>query len=382
MLRITKDFNLDAFETFLEQLNRTEADVLVLPSNPPRYRGAFGAEAALVQLAISWSRSRRARALRVYSRAESEEPLGTLGAEAHGIVALSLAPKIVDFDGQPIPRSKALAPSAPWVEAMDSAGRGIRNSSKGSGVNLICVKGAQREYLFPLYSDRSPKAIRPRSAYMSLLEGIFRDIVPPADQGLFVPAHARALGEMCWELISNTDDHATTDVHRNQYLRNVRGLMASYSNVDANFVTTIAPDRPEIVEYFRSRAHRTDVRESIKVFELSVFDAGPGLARRQLGRDFSEMSLDVELNATKQCFKLGATTKDSMSSGVGLFSVWRLLRSVKGFIRIRTGRHALFRTFSGSEADDDFELWSWYRDARILAPAEGTLITIIIPTRE
>lgn len=382
MLRATKDFSLDQFEQLAAQQESAPQAVLQVPSNPPRYRGALGAEAALIQLIVTWARSDRAEALRTFiDSARLQESLDTFSAEAHGIVGLTLAPSIQDKDGSPISRNQALRAAAPRIEAMDNGGNDLVNTAKGTTVNLICVKGAKREYLFPLYSQRSAKGIRNRSEFSLLLRTLFRTVVPQRDWSAFGEGDAEALGEMCYELVKNTDDHATTDAKKNQYLKNARGLLTSYSVVDADYVKEVTKKKHALSKYFISRAAAVDGRSTVRLFELSVFDAGPGLARRQLGLEFSQISAEDELAATLKCFQLGATTKDSKSSGAGLYATWRMLRSLRGFIRIRTGRYSLYRTFNGDEADDDFEFWHWDPEKPVLSVTEGLLLTIVVPTR-
>lgn len=382
MLSVTKDFSLDEFEVLALANWKDGAEVLQVPSNPPKYRGALGTEAALVQLILSWARAHPEGALRTYvDPALLEETLGNVCAEAHGLVGLSMAAQIHDKHGTAISRQVALVAAIPFIEAMDAGGDRLRDSAKGRSISLICVKAAKREYLFPLYSNRTAASIRSRSEFSSLLRLIFQTVVPTADRDCFGPNDPAVMGELCYELMKNTDAHATTDAKKNQYKRNVRGMLARYSDVDFDFISHFTAGRSSLTQYFQERVRMTDTRKSLRAFELSIFDAGPGLARRQLGREFSEMTPEEELAATTQCFRFGITTKDSRSSGAGLTFTWRMLRALRGMIRIRTGRYCLYRHFSGNEPDSDFDLWHWDEQHPVLAPVEGLLISIIIPIR-
>jgi hypothetical protein len=118
--------------------------------------------------------------------------------------------------------------------------------------------------------------------------------------------------------------------------------------------------------------------------EMTVFDTGPGLVRRWLGKNDPGKSLDdidieSEVRVVQQCFEQHATTKDSQVSGHGLSLVLSALKELNAFLRLRTGRVCLVQDFSALKASSQFTPKHWLRGRHQLAKVAGASYSIIIP---
>ena len=123
---------------------------------------------------------------------------------------------------------------------------------------------------------------------------------------------------------------------------------------------------------------------------MSLFDSGPGLAQRWLGKSIRPHdSIDNEYDAVISCLNLHGTTSSDTDRGLGLDVVMDTLSLVRGFLRIRTGRLSLYRDFvehpfkAGiNNAPPEPFLVDWNTQSmqvERMAPVEGTLLTMLIP---
>jgi hypothetical protein len=131
-----------------------------------------------------------------------------------------------------------------------------------------------------------------------------------------------------------------------------------------------------------------------RFLELSVFDSGPGLARRWLSghpkgaADPANPTPEEEYRACVECFVRWNSSTRAGHKGAGLHEVMRTLSRLGAFFRVRTGRLSLYRDFverpyTGA-AGEDSSLADWTsRSASLhaLAVVEGALYTMLIPIR-
>jgi hypothetical protein len=121
------------------------------------------------------------------------------------------------------------------------------------------------------------------------------------------------------------------------------------------------------------------------LLEIAVFDSGPGLAARALRRRLDDTTpLQEEYGGILQCLKVHATSSGKSHHGLGLMEVMRALTAAKAFLRIRTGRLALYRDFLSEPlaSADDLHLNDWSNRGPQLTMsgrAEGLLMSILMP---
>lgn len=192
-----------------------------------------------------------------------------------------------------------------------------------------------------------------------------------------------------WELMANTNEHAIKD-HLDQKILspNTRGLYIKiHQSNKENFVKN-ALDDPGLVEYY----NKSLIDGINLVLEISVFDSGPGMAKRFKGIDWSEKSnIDDDVSVIKTCLIRGESSvkgPTGMNKGYGLDDVLKLLDIKKGFLKIRTGRASLYRNlittpYIDAHSIEEVELYDCKtlssNNFQALCCLEGTQITMAYP---
>ncbi|HTW29081.1 MAG TPA: hypothetical protein VME92_18280, partial [Acetobacteraceae bacterium] len=146
-------------------------------------------------------------------------------------------------------------------------------------------------------------------------------------------------------------------------------------------LSDMVKDSPPLHQYSTRRRTRAG-RRHVELVEFSVFDSGPGMAARWLGRETPDRQ--EELKAVIECFERHGSSQPIRGRGIGLPIVIAALRERSGFLRLRTGRQSLYADL-GEEADAPFgkspTLRAW-PDGRPVARASGTLMTFLLPVED
>jgi hypothetical protein len=390
MLSLKQAVSLSDIESGYSSLGHIESDVLRIPSSL-KYGGGFGVTAALIQFFAYWSRVQKSPTLRLYSSGGSETALETLAQEPHGMAALYFAPFVEDGATPGVPTKVGLAHAVRRILAMQS-GRYL-DTMHGRGVFLACFAGAKNEYLLPFYAKGKSESLRGREDFAKLTAQLIDACAPSANRTL-APRRLKAIANLVYELFRNTDEHAQTDEYGDGYHRNIRGVMVkfiAYSGASVSsesssqdvpqnlfMLRTLANQRLHVDEKGRQRA-----ATEASFLEMTVFDTGPGLVRRWLGKNAPGMSIDEigiseEVNYIQQCFEQHATTKDGEISGHGLTLVLDALNDLNAFLRLRTGRVCLVQDFSALKVAK-FSPRHWLKDRHQLPLVAGAAYSIIIP---
>mgnify|MGYP006400832303 CR=1 FL=1 len=199
-----------------------------------------------------------------------------------------------------------------------------------------------------------------------------------------------SITKIIWELFKNTDEHARTD-----YLNEINLSPSSrvlYTKIQQsskrNYINN--SDHSALKKYYQDAI----INEENNAFflEISIFDSGPGLAKRYLGENWTDnVSIDEEVNTIKKCLIKGQTSIMSIEGkekGYGLDEVLQLLSEKRGFMKIRSGRAALYRNlielpYAKTGGIDQVELYDWLTQSKIefslLGHVEGTQITLVFP---
>jgi hypothetical protein len=209
-----------------------------------------------------------------------------------------------------------------------------------------------------------------------------------------VNANSQAIFEdlqvIIWELVSNTHFHATKDyLNKTELSPSTRGVYFKiHRSSKKNFLQ-------ENKDYIGLNAYYQNTLSAEKdnfVLEISVFDSGPGLAKRFLGSKWTDsLSLTDEVAIIKSCLVKGVTSTvgvSGMARGFGLNNVLNTLSKKNGFIKIRSGRASLYRDLLKSPHLDvvdatQIELCDWLTGSNAnftdMGAVCGTLITMSYP---
>lgn len=189
--------------------------------------------------------------------------------------------------------------------------------------------------------------------YFRLTIGRLLDAVTDGPTRGRIEDRLSVLSTILYELFKNTHDHARTGYAGEVVDDSIRGIYSRYYRREhLEMISAGSTERNRANEYVLdvmgsaiSTARGATRNKYQGVLELTVFDAGPGLASKWLGRDASDESGETQLNAVMQCFQKGATSTSSASRGFGLWKVLLELNRLNGFIRIRTNRINAYRQF-------------------------------------
>ncbi|MEE4080380.1 ATP-binding protein [Pseudomonas viridiflava] len=384
-MQISRKLNIYEIED-LYQSHGTDPN-LRLP-NSMSHGGGLGVDAALAQFIVTWARTCEKSVLHLYASAGDDAiaQITQLAQNAAGFFALIMCNEVHAQDHQAIDRRAALIAIRPLVDAMFEGELRYTASTRGARptvINLFSVNNAKREFIKPFYFDHALPKVQPKSWFSTLVETSSKLMNARGDQGALLKAGLPALGSVLWELISNADQHAVTDVDGVKYKKALRGTSIKFNRMNRQDALEYSANEPELARFILKHFLKA---EMLDFLEISVIDSGPGLARRWLTakekrpvESLETLSLEAELEATLDCFKKHVTSKpQSPNSGMGLHNAVQALNKLEAFVRIRTGRLSLHQAFQGSNEIMEFAPSTRY-GGRVLAAVEGTVFTICIP---
>lgn len=287
----------------------------------------------------------------------------------HALCAWIMAAKIEDEKGETIPMSESSVFSQ-YLDAMDSYEFLNTHASAQTRANLICIQGAKREFVRPLYHEvNGAMVVRPYPDVRLLVQDILSQLAGEWT-GKELREVSDPLAQLVKELMENADWWARTDESGNPYRRGKSFRVLSFRLVEVdddnavafggsnhhlhNYLQNVLLEQGDLDGGITSSRKRSIKRHTF--IELTVVDSGPGLARRWLSsreidkrviKSLDEIDIQEEQQAIVECFQKWATSSHNSLRGIGLFSVARMLREKNGFMRLRTGRLAyLFGTQS------------------------------------
>lgn len=355
--------------------------------------GSPGLQAAIIQLLTTWSNTHDEPILCL---TEQQFKNGVLSNDvfrtAYGLNALLLASKVVSSSNQPVPQQVISEYVNAALDPMER--QKYADTLRGPGALLECVTNGSNEFISPFYQFNRPGGLRPKSAFHQISE----DLLASCNQTLArrIPKSAAdSIGNLLYELLKNTDEHAREDIYGNEITPSVRGVLIRLADLGKPKIdeSTTFGDAALATYFSLAMLKQGPARKEAKAavdkspfIELSVFDAGPGLAMRwanaKLGiSSLDEISLEQELGWVTECFDLHKTTKTARESGRGLAEAVSTFLTLKAFVRLRTGRLCLVQNFLKDKpaATSSFSPNHWDIKNKLLPQVSGTCFTIIFP---
>ncbi|MCO8165374.1 hypothetical protein NJC38_24855 [Pseudomonas sp. 21LCFQ010] len=338
-------------------------------------RGALH-DASRLQLIITLARQELNGDFLDFSKSVNPESLiDNIANYSPGVAAVRLS-KGIRIGDRTFSRRDVLKAAVERMQAADAAE--YEKVIRGRIIDLICVAGSKIQYLRPLFSaDGVVKT--PPDMTKSIRELI--DFVNKQSSQGMPETLTESLGLFCSELVGNTQDHATSDHLGNKYHAHVEGLMLGWTRLDEDIFSSDFEGNQELREYWDRELSTTENNKtSLRAFQISFFDSGPGFASRISGKSIKQMNLEEEREYLTQCLSARTTTKFEDAAGQGLQMVLRELQKIGGLIRIRTGRMSIYNQFKKNDTSRnllDFKDWS----SEPLAPVVGSVVAILIPLR-
>lgn len=338
-------------------------------------RGALH-DASRLQLIITLARQQLKGDFLDFSQNAKEETLiNNIANYSPGIAAIRLS-KGIRMGDQTISRRDVLKAAVERMQAADAAE--YDKVIRGRIIDLICVAGSKIQYLRPLFSADGVVKTPPEmtKSMKELIEFVNKQSSQSMSESLI-----ESLGLFCSELIGNTQEHATSDHLGNKYSAHVEGLILGWTRLDDDIFASDFEGSQELRDYWERELSTTENKKtSLRAFQISFFDSGPGFAARISGKSIQQMDLEEERKYLLQCLNSRTTTKPEDAAGLGLQMVLRELQKIGGLIRIRTGRMSIYNQFKKNDTTRDLlDFQDWSSDT--LAPVVGSVVAILIPLR-
>lgn len=411
MITIPSKFTLGSIDSLLKDVLKNPESVLHFPSDI-QLRSVLSS-AAYIQFVITWASISNNR--EVQFTISKREHLQFLASSPETLIPLLLAKKAwVVYPGieNPEPLDIAGLKNNGLSIFSPLEGGGVQKTlfgndelefgeipSKGPKVHLIAADGEAR-HAHPNWfytGAQDSRQIRDSDDLSSLARNVLNLIRDYSTKKLggWVDGLPENLGSMLYELIDNTHKWGREEAS-GEPIKMVRGAL-----FDVKFeypgnrtrMSDIASDIPLISDFisFHSNQNKT---QNLGLLEMSVFDSGIGLPKRELLRlNQNNPTIEQEYESTLKCMQKWGTTSGQKGRGLGLDRVLELAAERQGFIYLRTGRLVLYRDFANRPATQ-----SMSRDARpafkkhVLydgttqseAPTEtdpvrGTLVSVVLP---
>lgn len=396
-MEISGSQTIPNIESELSLLDLKNPKRLLLPTN--HSDSAFGGEAALIQLIATWGVRRPDATLVTYIQ-QDEDPLvqlTKLAKRPSGFSAIWMADSVTDRLGEKDLTVKANTCSESQFTSMwygsrsrtrslfDDEDQYIAPALTGSGAQVFLACIDHDRWAIPQCYFAN-ETLRGRDDFVSLARAtIVRATRGSSDSPVSADLYP-AFGAMFHELFKNTHEHARHGQDGALLRRSIRGMIINRRTWHHDKIASIVSEAAPLREFTNDlMEHAKD--EYLRCLEISVFDSGMGLAKHWMRKKWSEATTpQQELQACEECLQRWASSTDRPHKGAGLHEVAVMLSSLKGFMRLRTGRLSLFRNFQTDPVheknSDPVQLFDWSTLAHspaAMAPVAGALFTLIIP---
>ena len=374
-IKIPKSINFSGIEEIYKKFDANETLKLQLP-NSLSHSGGFGIEGFVLQLYLTLMR--QAKELIAHTFANSSDDSGDYEELCNHLLGLSylrMSDVVLTSEKKNVSLLVALAPAIPIFKAIRS--EDFKSSFKGRYVALPAIKSAgsskSREFEMPLYnSDEVVGAEK----FLKITKKSIEAIMPGSQKrGLLDRSEISNISEIIRELFTNTHRHARSDVKGNYYKKNVRAVSFRFDSLSRERMQEISKSGGTKLALFIGDW----LPKGNKVFnalDITVVDSGPGFARRWSGLDVDELDFESEREAIISCFKKHQSSGLGASSGSGLNNVLKDLRSVRGWMRLRTGRALVEKSFFNKQGEPSLQKI----DVKEMGSfVEGVVFNIVIP---
>lgn len=353
-------------------------DLAVFATALDKRRGALR-DAAYLQLLLTWARLSPSSSLNLLSNTEKDDAgiLEEACSYSVGIAAIAVAGE-VKVQGRTAPRYEALGPAKPRIDAAYQ-GR-YDDLVKGRTVDLLTVSGAERQFLKPLFFAPKPKAVKDKFDLKVTVRALAMRASQAQPEDLDETTIS-ALSTLTHELFENTQEHATSNLDGQDYRRHVELMTASWVVMSDDETRNDLTANQMLKEYWEALSERQRHKRQVAGICFSFLDSGPGMAARLKGKQYFQMTLEEERAALSECLRMRVTSKSGKGTGGGFNDILNAVSDASGFIRIRSGRLAIFKCFP--PGDEVGRVWEgfqdWFGESKSLQRVAGTLVSVFIP---
>ncbi|WP_420600634.1 hypothetical protein [Neptuniibacter sp.] len=352
LLRFPSDATFKDLEDLAKAILSEEDSELWIP-NSLKYNGGFGVEGAALQVIGTWLRSSKTHVLRTYAK-KIDDPVefSKLCSRLFGLCSLRLADEIHNQSKKPVELKVALNSAVPSFKSLRQ--EDYKLAFKGLYVTIPSIKAhaveksKDREFDNPLYNLKNE--VVDAEKFLEVTESVLGSILTAkvlssmSEKGM-VPH----IAEILRELFTNTHRHARSDGVRKPYIKNFRSIVFN----------TMVLTEARAKELSSSGASSLFFGEwmpkgkaQLQALDITIVDSGPGFARKWFKTNSTDFSIEDEKQAIVDCFTKHNSSDPEDSSGSGLSNVLKDLKQLRGWMRLRTGRTLLEKSFFTSLGDD------------------------------
>jgi hypothetical protein len=399
MIRLKKSIKRADLERLIDNLGGLASESISLPLAFNTSSG-FGLTPLVIQLLATWSRKQSNPTLRMFSENTTEYMLA-FASTPHGAAAIYFA-QFVEFNDKTTVRAasmrKYIVPTLLAMQAME-----FRKTIRGPGVQFASYASSANEWIRPMYPDGSESSYRPSHLFSDLLLKAVTSFNRRAVNNIQVEDFAY-IGSILFELFQNTHQHARRNLKGELFQKSVRAIYIRYfpfeETVDSNlseldiairrFITTSIlakggrqPTRKENIERYENLISQgsevSQARHSRTDFlEICVYDTGVGLVENWKSTRKPLTTL-TEVELINECFKVGASSKKTPNSGMGLPNAIRSLNLLGAFLLLRTHRQCLYQDFTRRDTESFSPKSIKPGNGSELSLIEGTSFTLVVP---
>ncbi|WPO48676.1 hypothetical protein [Pseudomonas sp. S1Bt23] len=376
-INVGKCRSLIEIESILSKIeNSVEDDKFIFSLDSLKARHSPMHDASRLQMVVTLARQRLEHDyLEVHPNISENAAIEEVCSYSPGIAGVRLT-RGIRLGQRKIDRRDALIAAVDKMQATDAGN--FADVVRGRSLDMICVAGSKVQYLKPLFSARG--RVKEHVEMIPTIRMLI-DFVTQQSRDKVPNSLVNSLGLFTTELMKNTQEHAVIDHAGKPYLAHVEGMMLGWTRFSEELFADDFKGNTNLESYWKQESNTTESGlTSLRAFEVSYFDSGPGLVSRFTGVPVTEMSRAQEREALLACLQHKATSKSEHAAGEGLPSVLRELRKIGGLMRIRSGRLSMFNAFCRGDSQRDlfqFENWT----ASELAPVQGAVVSILVPLR-
>lgn len=376
-MQLPASMTFAAVEAFFA--NVAPEEEVLLPTNG-RHQAA-GAEAAVIQALATWANASTRAKLRTYAESVEDEQIGKVVRRLYGVSAFALADQISDVNNRDITaQARAIA-----MKRIRELGTEDVSGSRGPQVEIVCADHLALSHPASLYTvnEDGLANVKDLPSFLRLVDDvIIGRLVHRGYRRNLPDGFERTMAIALHELVRNTEEHGRMDDRGDTRRKSIRGLQAKKHLLSPERLGAITAASPALHAYCSRLAPPRAENTHVQLIELSVFDSGPGMGPSLTGQPLSTLSREDELSAVQRCFAKNVSRKHASSSGLGLPNLAKALSEAGGFMRLRTGRCALYadlRHNPVSRFGEPPDLRDWFDDADAVSPVAGTLFTLLFP---
>lgn len=340
-----KDYPISAVESFSD-IEEKMAELIQDKAYKVRFtstldtNGALGIEAAMLQLIGTWIRQNKyTKVFHSYQLNQPEDFKRLCGA-IYGIAALSLIDEVWDVTGKKLKRGLVLDSAKENVAALRRKDFSKSFKSKYLGVPYIKTPTYDREFEMLFYNNSE---VIEADAFYRLFERILEEKIAGRSRfkNLKEIIDIEDLSDMLWELFKNTHDHGREFVSGDFIQTNFRSILIQQPDLEIQYFDKWLGESPSKSQIAFADYWKNKKLDRYPFLDLSVVDFGSGfvdLAKKKSG-------LKGESEILLKCLEPGWSRLPERSRGDGLTKVINAVKKHKGWLRIRTGKFLIEKTF-------------------------------------